>query len=172
MIHHGATRDTTDPDAFECDHHQIEPPRRPLFGWRSTRPDSMQHDHILDTVARRADLESPDVAEGATVATLETLGEHLSAGEAEQIAAELPDDLAVSVVARSDETPEEFSLDEFVERVRKREGVDVDDAEAMVHARAVMAALVDAGLSNELREAREQLPNEYASIFETADLAE
>lgn len=132
----------------------------------------MQHGQILDAVARRAELESPDVAESATVGTLETLGEHLSAGEAEQIAAELPDDLAVSVVARSDETPEAFSVDEFVRRVREREGVGVDDAEAMIHVRAVMAALVDAGLSNELREAREQLPNEYASIFETADLAD
>lgn len=131
----------------------------------------MQRDRILDAIARKAGLESRDAAERAAVATLRTLGEHVSAGEAEDIAAELPDVLGSAVTTRSDETPEEFSPDEFVRRVVERENADVGNEEATVHVRAVMAALAEAGLSNELGDAREQLPNEFATLFETDGLA-
>lgn len=39
-------------------------------------------------------------------------------------------------------------------------------------ARAVRAALTEEGLSNDRREAREQLPEEFATFFETEDPAE
>lgn len=132
----------------------------------------MNREDLLDAVSDLAGVESTDQAERATLATLRTLGEHVSAGEAEDVADRLPGDLASAVTDRSDETPESFSVDEFVSRVMDRERIeDVDRAAATRHVRAVMAALADAGLERELQEAREQLPNEFATLFERDGLA-
>lgn len=132
----------------------------------------MQRDQLLDSVERLAELDSREAAEDAVVATLLTLGEHVSTGEAEDLAAGLPDDYAETVTDRSDEAPESFSVDEFVDRVAERERREGVDAEvATRHVRAVMAALADAGLQRELEDAREQLPNEFATLFETDELA-
>lgn len=132
----------------------------------------MNREDLLDAVSDLAGLDSRGAAERATLATLRTLGEHVSAGEAEDLAAELPGGLAGAVTDRSDETPESFSVEEFADRVADRErGEEVDRAEATRHVRAVMAALADAGLERELREAREQLPNEFAALFERDGLA-
>lgn len=132
----------------------------------------MNREDLLDAVSDPAGLESRDAAERATLATLRTLGEHVSAGEAEDPADELPRDLAEAVTDRSDETPESFSVEAFADRVAEREQrEDPDRAEATRHVRAVMAALADAGLERELQEAREQLPNEFAALFERDELA-
>ena len=132
----------------------------------------MNRDDLLDHVEELAGLDSRGEAEGATLATLRTLGEHVSAGEAGDLADGLPGDLAGAVTDRSDETPESFSVETFADRVaeRERDG-DVDRAEATVHVRAVMAALAESGLERELQEAREQLPNEFATLFERDELA-
>lgn len=132
----------------------------------------MQRSQLLDAVARYGRFDSREAAERATVATLETLGERVSRGEAAALGSALPEEYAATVRGRSDETPAAFSPDEFVRRVIEREATDVGRDRATIHVRAVMAALADAGLSNELRDAREQLPNEYATLFETDDLGE
>lgn len=132
----------------------------------------MNREDLLEDVRELADLESEDAAESAAVATLLTLGEHVSEGEAEDLAAGLPEELRETVTDRSDETPESFSVEEFAARVAEREGdEDVDRAAATRHVRAVMAALADGGLERELQNAREQLPNEFATLFERDELA-
>lgn len=130
----------------------------------------MEREEILDGVARRADLDSEQAAEQATLATVETFGEHVSKGEAKDIAEYLPADISDATTSRSSESPEDFTVDEFVDRVVEREGGDVSEDEAVVHVRAVMATLADTGIANELQEAREQLPNEFATLFETDEL--
>ena len=132
----------------------------------------MNRENTLEAVGELAGIESRAAAERATLATLRTLGEHVSAGEAEDLAEGLPDGLAEAVTDRSDETPESFSVEEFVDRVIERERNDgVERAEATRHVRAVMAALAEGGLERELQEAREQLPNEFATLFERDELA-
>ncbi|MFB6141593.1 MAG: DUF2267 domain-containing protein [Halosimplex sp.] len=130
----------------------------------------MERATLLDGIATRATLPDDDAAERAAVATLLTLGEHVSEGEADDLAGGLPSEFAETVTDRSDETPEEFSADEFVARVADREGDGVDADAALVHVRAVMATLADEGLRGELREAREQLPDGFATLFETDEL--
>ena len=130
----------------------------------------MDRDDILDETARRADLDSERDAQRAVLATLTTLGEHVSKGESQQIAAQLPPEISDATTSRSTDSPDDFSVDEFVGRVASREGDDVSEDEAVVHARAVMATLADAGVRNELQDAREQLPNEFATLFETDEL--
>ncbi len=130
----------------------------------------MDRDDILDGTARRAGLESDQAAERAVLATVRTLGEHVSRGEARDIAEPLPAEIGDAVTSRSADEPDEFDVDEFADRVASREGDDVSADEAIVHARAVTATLADAGLRNELQDAREQLPNEFATLFETDEL--
>lgn len=131
----------------------------------------MQQHEIFDTVQRRADLESREDAENVTVAVLRTLGERLTAGEAEDIAASLPDELAEVLMSHSDESPAGFSVEEFIDRVRERtDDSDHDDTEQGIE--SVMATLAAAGSRIELSEARGQLPNEYATLFETQELDE
>jgi len=132
----------------------------------------MDRETILDDVQRLADLDSHDAADRTAIETLRTLGEHVSAGEAEDLAAILPGDLGDAVTAHSDAEPDRFDPDTFAARVAEREGTDVSNDEAMTHVRAVMAAIANNGGRDELQDAREDLPNEYATIFETADLAD
>ncbi|RDI72305.1 DUF2267 domain-containing protein [Halopelagius longus] len=132
----------------------------------------MQREELLDGVARRARLESHDEAEHAALATLQTLGEHISEGEAEDVAERLPDEYEQTVTDRSDATPQEFSTEGFVRSVARRERGDVGGEEARTHARAVFATLADAGLEDELQDARSQLPDEFDTLFETDGLAE
>lgn len=130
----------------------------------------MLPDQLFDSVARRARIESQTTAERATLAALQTLGEHVSEGQAEDIAAEPPDGIAETVTDRSAETPESFSPGTFVRRVAEREADEVDENTATTHTRAVFAALSEAGLDDELRDARGQLPDEFATLFETDEL--
>ena len=130
----------------------------------------MDRDDILQATARRAGIDSEATAERAVLATMTTLGEHVSKGESQQIAAQLPPEISDAMTSRSTDSPEEFDVDEFVDRVVSRENGEVDRDEAVVHARAVIATLADAGVRNELRDAREQLPNEFATLFETDEL--
>lgn len=132
----------------------------------------VNREDLLQAVGNLAGLESTETAERATLATLRTLGEHVTAGEAADLAERLPDRLAAAVTEESDEAPESFSVDEFVDRVADREGDGRDDRAAVTRrVRAVHTALAENGLENELQEVREQLPNEYASLFEREGLA-
>ncbi|MFB6165739.1 MAG: DUF2267 domain-containing protein [Haloarculaceae archaeon] len=126
---------------------------------------------VIEAVATKARLDNRADAERAAVETLRTLGRHVSAGEADDLAAVLPGELGDAVQAASNEDPEELVLAEFVRQIAQREGGDVDSDAAMVHARATMAAIAENGGHNALQEAREQLPNEFASLFETDELA-
>jgi len=86
------------------------------------------------------------------------------------MAAQLLPEISDAMTSRSTDSPEEFDVDEFVSRVASREGGEVSEDEAVVHSRAVMATLADAGVRTELQDAREQLPGEFATLFETDDL--
>jgi uncharacterized protein (DUF2267 family) len=96
----------------------------------------MDHDHFLAVVELYASLDR-DTAKRATAATLATLGERIAKGEARDLAAELPPELAPLVATHG--PAERFDLDEFIRRVAEGEGVDLATAER--HASAVFVAL-------------------------------
>lgn len=122
----------------------------------------MEDDEFIETVRREAPLESEDTARDVTAATMETLGERITGGEATDLADRLPDEVAESILGAPGEA-EPFSLEEFTSRVSERAGVD--ETHAVEHGRAVATALsVEAG--DELDAAREQLPSEFDLIFE------
>ena len=97
----------------------------------------MEYEEIIEAIGREAADLPPDVAERAAQAVLQTLAERLPRGEARHILIELPAELKPWVYTETD--AEGFGIDEFLERVAKREGTDIETA--LRHARAVFAAL-------------------------------
>lgn len=124
----------------------------------------MKHDEFIGQVQHRARLSSRGEAERATRATLETLAERLAGGEADDLAAQLPPEIAHHLKSACAGMGERFSLHEFFQRVAQREGVDV--AKATYHARAVMEVLNEAVSTGEMDDVRAQLPAEFAKLFE------
>lgn len=112
---------------------------------------------------------SREEAESAARATLQTLSERLAGQEPQNLASQLPPELAEHM---SDEGGgESFSLSEFFERVAERDE-SVDEPGAVYHARVVMEVLQDAVTGGELEDVKSQLPAEYAPLFEAGSRGE
>jgi uncharacterized protein (DUF2267 family) len=82
---------------------------------------SMDVTEFLALVEQEGDLDPPEAVR-AVQATLETLGERISGGESDDLAAELPEPLRHLV--RSDGNAEAFDFDEFLRRVAERESTE------------------------------------------------
>ena len=123
----------------------------------------MQYEEFLNKVQDRLGPAQPDEARLAIIATLETLGERISGGEASYLAEQLPEELK-EPLHQAGEDNEEFSLDEFLRRVGEREDVEAD--EAREHVSAVMTVLTEAVSGGELDNIRAQLPQEFEPLFE------
>ena len=123
----------------------------------------MRYDEFIGQVQHRAGLGSHAEAERATRATLETLAERLAGGEAHDLAAQLPPELARSLEAPDAGIGAKLTLDEFFELVSEREGVDLPDA--TFHARVVIGVLTEAVSLGEIQDVRVQLPVAFAQLF-------
>src|SRR5438045_6324256 len=128
------------------------------------KEDKLNYDEFISQVQRRAKLDSREEAERATRATLETLGERLAGGEAKDLAAQLPPEIAQYLQQAYTGIQEKFSLDEFFWRVSQREGVDL--TESTYHARVVCALLSEAVTMGEIEDVRAQLPEDLDRLFD------
>ena len=142
---------------------------------------SVDHRQVVDIVARQAGVTHPD-GERAVRATLQTLAERISRGQARHLAEQLPDELVPwiltdhggqgfgvdefvrRVAAREDVDPataedhvRRMPVEEFVARVAEREGVTPD--EAVAHTRVVLAVLREA-VGDEFFDVVVELPND------------
>ncbi len=122
----------------------------------------MQYEEFLNEVQDRIGSARPEEARRAITATFSTLCERISIGEASDLADQLPQELK-EPLHRAGENAEEFSLEEFLQRVGEREGVNTDVARD--HASAVMAVLGEAVTGGELDDVRAQLPREFEPLF-------
>jgi uncharacterized protein (DUF2267 family) len=123
----------------------------------------MQHDEFIGEVQARARLPSRGDAERATRAVLETLGERLAGGQPHNLAAQLPEEIGHHLEDR--QGVEKLTLDGFFEKVSERTGADLPDA---IHqARAVIAVVGAAVSQGEIDKVRQQLPEDYAPLFES-----
>lgn len=105
-----------------------------------------------------------------TAATLETLGERLSAGQAADLAVYLPDSLAEPLRDSEGDEPPAFEREEFLERVVDRSEADPDDVAELV--RAVTTALSQTVSNRELQKVTDQLPEQFTPMFEPGGGAE
>jgi uncharacterized protein (DUF2267 family) len=94
-------------------------------------------------------------------ATLETLADRVTAGEAHDVASQLPQPAKEWLVSSEPEA-ERFGLDEFIRRVSERAGVP--PGEARTGAQAVLATLRQAITGGEFRDLMSQLPREFSEL--------
>lgn len=173
----GATlADRADDDALAAAREQLPEEYDRLF-WMA------ESDDLLERVAAEGGLDSTDAAREATAAVLATLGERITPGEAEAVAAYLPDEFATALAPEEDVAggagavtadPEaeetetdavaaDYDVAAFVERVAEREGVDEETAAE--HVGAVSDALGGAVPSREFTDVLEQLPDAYGTVL-------
>jgi uncharacterized protein (DUF2267 family) len=120
----------------------------------------MDFETFTRTTAQRAGLPE-ETAERIEHATLRTLADRISGGEAQDLAAQLPRQLQDDLRPPREEA-EAFGVDEFVRRVAERG--DVDPAEARTGATAVLTTVRDAVTPGEFDDVLSQLSQEYVEL--------
>jgi uncharacterized protein (DUF2267 family) len=135
---------------------------------RFCQEDEVQHDEFIGQVQARARLSSRGEAEAATRATLETLGERIPEGAAENLAAQLPPEIGEhlrrTVTAGGLGTGERFGLNEFIARVAERDRTD--ESAATYRARVVLEVLDEATSGNVVGKVAESLPDDIRKLIE------
>jgi uncharacterized protein (DUF2267 family) len=126
----------------------------------------VSHEGFTKDVAEAARID-PAAAERAIEATLITLGERISHGEAEDVAARLPDELGRLIDRPGPAQP--MDADEFFRRVAEREGTDPETAER--HAAAVIAAMARRVGRKELHDMLSQLSRDLRDRLGAASAA-
>ena len=126
--------------------------------------DEYRYERFITTIQQKAGI-SWDKAERAARATLETLAERISFGEARDLAEDLPHDVATWLLSAPGDA-EAFDVEEFVRRVAVREEVDTDTAEE--HTRAVLVALVRLVRKDEIRDLMSEMPSDYDRLIRDA----
>jgi uncharacterized protein (DUF2267 family) len=134
----------------------------------------MKHDQFVGQVQARAHLPSNGDAERVIRATLETLGERLEPGLADNIAAQLPHEIAHHLL-RTGPSFERLSLSDFFHRVCEREEYAICERDlpgsklpdATFHARVVMEVLQEALTPGAVRKLRAELPREYQPLLDS-----
>jgi uncharacterized protein (DUF2267 family) len=120
---------------------------------------AVDHTTFVTQVRRKARIGSDNDAERAIRAALETLAECIPLGDADDFAAQLPDELAGHVRRRASDDPVpagQFDLDAYIDRLAGRERVD--RTSALFHARVVYEVLDEATTGELMATLREVLP--------------
>lgn len=126
----------------------------------------MKHGEFVGQAVKR--LELPSRSRGIRVirAVLSTLGERLPEGEAQDLAGSLP--MEIDYYVTHVEHGQKFDYDEFIDRVMERENED-DRADAVFHAKAVVALVREAVPDGEYEDLQGLLPDDFDDLFEIAD---
>lgn len=128
----------------------------------------MQHDEFIGLVQDRARLSSRGDAEGATRATLETLGERIPEPLAMNLASQLPTEIGEhlrrTVTMGGAGTGEHFGREEFISRVAQR-GHTTEPA-AAYQARVVLEVVDEATAGGIGGKVRESLPDDLRTLID------
>jgi uncharacterized protein (DUF2267 family) len=124
------------------------------------RSDGVDYQTFLKTEAERTGLPK-DKAEEVARATLQTLADRITGGEADDLAAQLPTPLK-DVLIKPQQDAERFDVDEFIRRVSERAHVDPDTARK--GAMATLATVREAVTPGEFDDVTAQLPKEYREL--------
>jgi uncharacterized protein (DUF2267 family) len=126
----------------------------------------MQHDEFIGQAQSRARLSSRGDAERACRATLETLGERIPEGLADNLAAQLPHEIGERLrrteVYFGAATGERFDRQEFIARVAARAGVRQQQAAYL--ARAVLEVVGEAVQGGVMAKVAESLPEDIRDL--------
>ena len=126
----------------------------------------MKYEELIKAVMHRANVNSRLEAQDALRATLETLSERLTQDEAAKFSSELPSEAALYMKQPFiGGLTERFTLDDFIQRVSQREGVELQVAGQ--HANAVANVISEAVSLGALEHLVAQLPTDIAQLFMT-----
>ncbi|GAA2425775.1 DUF2267 domain-containing protein [Streptomyces macrosporus] len=128
----------------------------------------MDHDTFIGQVQARSHLESRGRAEAATRATLETLAERVPASLADNLAAQLPQEIGehlrrVATAPDQSDTGTRMTYREFLDRVAQRSGDDVP--KAAYEARCVIEVVGEATQGGLMDKVRRSLDDELAEVL-------
>lgn len=132
---------------------------------REPKGEAVDHEEFVEEVRWRAGLGSRGEAEDALRATFETLAERLAGGEVEDLASQLPQSLAKYLRHERAGYGEPYTLNQFLDRVGEREGVDT--TEAASHVRAIFSLVQEVVTPGEMSDVRAQLPGDFAPLFKS-----
>jgi uncharacterized protein (DUF2267 family) len=124
----------------------------------------MDYKEIIELIRREAGGLRSEEADRAAEAVLRVLAERLPRGEARRLLQELPAEMKPWVYNEQD--AEAFDIDEFLDRIAKREDIDIETA--LVHARAVFAALGQALSPETVTHLAASLPQTFAPLVAEA----
>jgi uncharacterized protein (DUF2267 family) len=125
----------------------------------------VQYAEFLSSVSGRIGRPREE-AESLTHATLQVLADRISAGEAEDLAAQLPDELKSPLLAPPTADARSFGAEEFARQVASSAGIPESDALAGVA--AVLVTLRDAVTPGEYDDVLAQLGREFADLIDAA----
>jgi uncharacterized protein (DUF2267 family) len=124
----------------------------------------VEYEQFIRTVAHESGTDDTETAERATQATLETLADRLSKGEARDLLRELPAELKPWIYTEDD--ARSFDMDEYLRRIAERLGTDVETAERW--ARAVFFVLGKAVSPKEISDLAAELPANFDPLVAEA----
>jgi len=140
-----------------------------IFGevswWPGRRIQPPRHQELLAAVAARRGTDDA-TADRVLRATLATLSERITRGEAKTLCTQLPPAFRTALTG-VDAHAEPFGLDEFTTRVGARE--DATPEQALGDARAVMATLDEIVDETTMAYVRSQLGEGYGPLFRRDD---
>jgi uncharacterized protein (DUF2267 family) len=128
----------------------------------------MRYDQFLASVRGRGEYADRQEAERVMRTVLGVLGQRLEAGEAKDLASQLPMQAAVPLVERQGPA-EALGVREFLGRVAATTGATEETAQW--DASAVLTTVADAVTGGELNDVLTQLPSGYAVLFGRAGLS-
>jgi uncharacterized protein (DUF2267 family) len=126
----------------------------------------MQYDQFVGQVQARARLADSGEATAAIRATLETLGERIPEGLADNLAAQLPQEIGEhlrrTIVLAGAGTGERFDRDEFIARIAERAGTHPPQAAFAL--RVVFEVLDEATQGGTMQHICDALPADLAQL--------
>ena len=125
------------------------------------RRSAVNQKEFLESVTVRGRL-SPQQVERLTEATLTVLADRISAGEAEDLAAQLPKGVRDWLVSK-EEPAQKFDLEDFIRRVSERAAVDLDTATRGTW--AVLSTIRRGVTTGEFEDMLAQLPKEFRKFI-------
>lgn len=131
----------------------------------------MDYDTFIGNVQNRARLSSREDALQVTRVTLELFSRRIEPGAADNLAAQLPEEIGHHL--EKVDTVEPFSWDEYVSQLVDAGGYtpETEEADAVHHARVVFDVIEDATHGTALTDIRDQLPvdEDWDELFVLVD---
>ncbi|MBD2384987.1 DUF2267 domain-containing protein [Cylindrospermum sp. FACHB-282] len=130
----------------------------------------MEYNEFITHVQSLAQSNSREEAEIATRATLETIKERIPGDEVQNLAAQLPQELANHLRRQEEETFQTFRLQEFITRASQKE--NIEPTTTAIHVRAVFAVLQNAVSPDNFAKFHSYFSHDYEELFGTLPTSE